>query len=297
MTKKVLSGFLAAALVTGSIVAATPNTAEAAKAPKANYTFNMDKANKNVVAVARKGDTSNFTVDVNKKGNEGGVMPSASQAKKVKLKYVKGKNGKALYLDRSSSYGAQLKGVNLGSGSWTISFWVQPEQSLSNFMPVFFTCSSNATDAKNTKWLSITHREDIGTDGDPLIWSHSISGGKNEQFPWFCYQNEDGEWVQKMALGAKKWTHITLVVDTKDTCEYGTKGDEGYVKSYHAWTYVDGKLYGNGTVAKGTMSSKNNFFLGINCWDTPFKGYFDDVMLWKKALTGKQVAALYKSVK
>lgn len=293
MTKKVLSGFLAAAVVTGSIAAATPSTAEAA-APKAAYTFNMDKANKNVVAVARKGDTSNFAVDVNKKGNEGGVLPKAANTK-VKLKYVKGKKGKALYLDRSSSYGAQLKGVKLGSASWTVSFWVKPEQSLSNYMPVFFTCNTKVTDVNNTKWLSITHREDIGNDGDPFIWSHSISSGKNDQFPWYCYQNEDGEWVQKMALTAGKWTHVTLVVDTKDTCEYGEKGAEGYVKSYHAWTYINGKLYGNGTVAKGTMSNTNLFFLGINCWDTPFKGYFDEVNFWKKKLTAKQVAALYKT--
>ena len=60
---------------------------------------------------------------------------------------------------------------------------------------------------------------------------------------------------------------------------------------------VHGKLYGNGTVAKGTMSNSNKFFLGINAWDTPFKGYFDDVKLFNKALTAKQVKALYKSVK
>ena len=295
MTKKVLSGFLAAALVTGSIAAATPSTAEAAtKVPTAAYTFNMNKANKNVVAVARKGDTSNYAVDTTKKGNEGGVLPKAANTK-VKLRYVSGKKGKALYLDRSESYGVQLKNIKLGSGSWTVSFWVKPEQSLSNFMPVFFTSNAKVTDPNNTKWLSITHRDDIGTDGDPLIWSHSMTGGKNEQFPWYCYQDEDGTWVQKMALTSGKWTHVTLVVDTKDTCEYGEKGADDYVKSYHAWTYINGKLYGNGTVAKGTMSNTNLFFLGINCWDTPFKGYFDEVKFWKKTLTAKQVAALYKS--
>jgi hypothetical protein len=122
-------------------------------------------------------------------------------------------------------------------------------------------------------------------------------------FPWFAYQTEDGTWAgdtddaNAMALQKDKWTYVTLVVDASDTCEYGTAGQDGYVKSYHAWTYVNGKLFGNGTVAKNSMSNKNLFFLGINAWDTPFKGYYDDVQFWNKALTDKQVAKLYKSMK
>ncbi len=291
MIKKFLSGVLAAAMVV-SVAAVNPATADAAKAPKATYTFNMDKANKNVVAVARKGDTNNFTTGK----TDTGTMPEAANAKKVKLKYQKGKKGKALYLDRSSSYGAELKGVKLGSKSWTVSFWVKPESSLSDYMALFFT-GNKITDVKNTKWLSITKRTDIGTDGSPLIWSHALTNGAKEEFPWYCYQDENGTWVQKEAVETGKWTHITLVVDANDTCEYGEKGDEGYVKGAHGWTYVNGKLYGNGTIANGTMSNSNRFFLGINAWDTPFKGWFDEVNLWNKALTDKQVAALYKTYK
>lgn len=104
-----------------------------------------------------------------------------------------------------------------------------------------------------------------------------------------------------LAVSKGKWTHITLVVNTKKTswdkkgyCEYGKKGEKTYVKSYHAWTYVNGKLFGNGTVAKGTMSNSNKFFLGLNAWDTGFKGYIDDVKLWNKALSPKQVKAIAK---
>lgn len=60
------------------------------------------------------------------------------------------------------------------------------------------------------------------------------------------------------------------------------------------WTYVNGKLFGNGTVAKGTMSNSNSFFLGLNAWDMGFKGYFDDVKLWDKALSPSQVKAIAK---
>ena len=42
------------------------------------------------------------------------------------------------------------------------------------------------------------------------------------------------------------------------------------------------------------MSNSNSFFLGLNAWDMGFKGYFDDVKLWDKALTAKQVKAIAK---
>lgn len=293
MMKKFLCGALAAAMLAGTVVAAAPaSDASAASYPKAKYTFNMNKANKNVVAVARKGDTANYTT-----GNtETGTLPSASNAKKVKLQYKKGKNGKALFLDRTSSYGAQLKGVKLGNKSWTVSFWVKPSNNVSDYMAIFFT-GNKIVDPKNTKWLSVTAASWLDGGNCPVIWSHSLTNSKNEQFPWYAYVNKDGEWAGNKAIVPGKWTHVTVTVNTKKTCEYGTKGEDGYVKSYHAITYINGAEYGNGTVAKGTMSNSNLFFLGINAWDCPFKGYFDDVMFWNKALTAKQVKALYKAVK
>ena len=305
MMKKVLCGAMAAALVASTLVVAPD--ASAAKVPKAAYTFNMNKKSSKVVAVARKGDTSNFAVDTSKKGNEGGVLPKASSAKGIKLKYVKGKHKKALFLDRSKSYGAQLKGVKLGKKSWTVSFWVKPSSSLSSFMSVFFT-GSNITNIKKTKWISITKTGEGWLNGysSPAIWSHNAALDKasdDQHFPWYAYQNDEGTWAgdgddtKATAPVKDKWTYITLVVDASETCEYGTSGDKGYVKSYHAWTYVNGTLFGNGTVAKNSMSNKNLFFLGINAWDCPFKGYYDDVQFWKKALSAKQVKKLYKSMK
>lgn len=301
MYKKFLSGVLAAAMVIGGAAyAAKPASVEAASAPKPKYTFSMNGASKNVVGVARKGDTSAGTTGNTKTG----IVPTAN--KKAKLQYKKGKHGKALYISRTvggkaASMGAQLKGVKLGSKSWTVSFWVKPEVSLSNYMSMFFT-GNHIQDPKNTKWLSITQDSWLDNKANsPTIWSHSLTKGKNEQFPWYGYQNKKGTWTANSAVKANKWTHITLVVNTKKTswdkkgyCEYGTKGKSGYVKSYHAWTYVNGKLFGNGTVAKGTMSNSNSFFLGLNAWDMGFKGYFDDVKLWDKALSPSQVKAIAK---
>lgn len=301
MMKRFLCGVMAVALAASTLVVA-PNASAAAKVPKAKYTFNMNKANKNVVAVARKGDTENFTTA----DPDNGTLPEAKNAKKVKLKYAKGKNKKALYLDRSSSYGAQLKNVKLGSGSWTVAFWVKTSNTLSQYMPIFFT-GNKIVDPKNCRWVSITRSGGDWFDGvmSPIIWSHAMKSEKELGFPWYGYQNEAGEWVDSSTdkkaetITPNKWVHVTLVVDAKDRdCAYGEEGQDGYyANGYHGWTYVNGKLYGNGVVAEGTMTNSNLFFLGINAWDTPFKGYFDDVMLWNKALTDKQVAKLYKSVK
>jgi hypothetical protein len=262
----------------------------------------MNKASKNVVAVARKNDDKSTFKSA--KADSTGTMPTTSNAKKIKLKYTKGKHGKGLYLDRSSSYGAQLKNIKLGTGSWTVSFWVKPSSNLSDFMPVFFT-GRNIVNTKKTIWASITSNSWLNGPSSPTIWSHNANLDKGESlhFPWYAYQNSEGTWLgsnddaKAQALKANTWTYVTLVVDTKDKCPYGTKGEDGYVNSYHAWTYVNGKLFGNGTIAKNVMSNSNLFFLGINAWDCPFKGVFDDVQFWNKALKAKQVKALYKKMK
>ena len=305
MMKKVLCGALAVALAAGTAVAPAAD-ASAASVPKAKYTFNMNKkARMNVVAVSRKGDTKNFTA-----GNtDTGVLPTAAGAKAIKatLKYKKGKHGKAVYLDRKKSYGAELKGIKLGSKSWTVSFWVKPDNNLSSYMSMFFTGSS-ITNKKKCKWISITKTGDGWLSGfsSPAVWSHNASLDKGDDdlhFPWYAFQDKEGTWLGDKdnagatAIKPNTWTYVTLVVDAKDTCEYGTKGEKGYVKSYHGWTYVNGKLFGNGTVAKNSMSNSNKFFLGINAWDTPFKGLYDDVQFWDKALKAKQVKAPYKKMK
>lgn len=282
MMKRFLSGALAAAVVLSSAAVVAPANADAAvKVPKAAYSFDMNKANKNVVAVARKGDTTNYT--------NTDMMPTEAVAKsqKIKLKYAKGHNGKALYLDRSKSYGAQLKGVKLGTGSWSVSFWVKAASSLNDYMPVFFTASS--VKEKNANWVSVTKASWLG-NASPTIWSRNA---KKNEFPWFS----NNEWAENNAIEPNKWVHVVLTVNAKKTCEYGTAGEEGYVKGMWGKTYVNGVYYGNGAVANGSMTNSNKFFLGINGWDTPFKGYFDDVKLWKKALTAKQAKALYKSEK
>lgn len=321
MMKKVLCGVLAVAVAAGT-VAVPATSSSAASVPKASYTFNMNKKSSNVVAVSRKEGKAekkdgSYAVDTTKKAYANGCVPSKS--KKVKLVYKKGKKGKGLYLDRNAkygfAYGAQLKGVKLGSGSWTVAFWVKPESDLGDYMSVFFTGNGkNIATKEKTAWVSITRMaSNAACNGGswPTIWSRNAAKDRSKNhegdihFPWYAYQDADGNWKgvtddpKANGMPKGKWSYITLVVDTKkkNWVEYGEKGTDGYVKSYHGWTYVNGALFGNGAVAEKSMSNSNVFFLGINAWDAPFKGMIDEVQFWKKALTGKQVKALYKKAK
>lgn len=305
MMKKFLSGVLVTALVLGSVAVASPKDAEAATSvPKAKYTFNMNAKNKNVVAVGRKGDNSSLAT--------GGTpnLPTEAQAKSIgaSLKYAKGKHGKALYLDRTKSYGAQLKGVNVGSGPMTIAFWIKVPNGMGDFTAALFI-ANDVTDAK-AKWISITRRADIATlgGGSPTIWSRNVDrtgskyGNTEGEWPWYnengADENGEAVWTAGDKLAsAKSWVHVTLVINTKKKAEYGAKGDANYTKGPKAITYINGAPYGNGTVANGVLSSKCKWFLGINAWDTPMKAYFDDVTIWDKALTAKQIKAFYKSQK
>lgn len=303
MMKKFLSGVLVTALVLGTVSFATPATeAEAAvSVPKATYTFNMNGKNSKVVAAGRSGDNASLAT--------GGKInvPTEAQAKKIKatLKYVKGHNGKALSLDRTKSYGAQLKGVQLGKGNQTISFWIQVPSGIGDFNSMFFMTNKTLND-KTQNWISITKGgADWPNTGTPTIWSHDFVNGKEAGFPWYNKNgvNKKGEavWEAGDAVGDKKWHHIVLVIQTTGKSKnvwYGEKGEAGAYQGYHGYTYVDGKLWGNGAISKRALSTNNLYFLGINAWDTPVKALYDDVMLWKgKALTGKQVKALYNKQK
>lgn len=282
MVKKFLVGALTAVLMVEGVIATTA-TSEAAKAPKAKYTYNFNKADKNVVAVTRA---------------EASTVPKVD--KKAKVIYKKGKNGKALYLDRT--YGVQLKNMKLNAKKYTISFWVNSDSNMGNFMPTFFAGSDLV--GEKAKWISITKTDWVG-DSSPIVWNQDAA---NAKMPW------TGPWAGEASNVIAKdmgWNHITVVVggsykDKKNDIDIGDKSgfaednpeDPNYMTGGpNVVIYVNAKMYGTGTCANpDTMDGKETAYLGINCWDDLFKGYFDDVQIYDKALTQAQVKAVYKSV-
>ena len=304
MMKRFLCGALATALVASTLVVAPAS--DAASVPKPKYSFNMNKSNKNVVRMSWKASQLNketyAPTDAAKKAAKGGVMPTKA---KGKILYKKGHKDKALYLDRT--YGVQLKNVKLGSGSWSISAWVKIDQGIGQFTPIVFF-AQDLKDA-SAKWISITRGgDDWPNTGAPTIWSHVVkkydsakSAVVSEEFPWYNKNGVDADgnalWEEGNAFDSKQWVHVVLTVNKKKSVEYGEKGADGYVKGYQGVTYINGKQWGNGAIAKKAFSNKTKVFLGINGWDTPACAYYDDVQFWTKALTAKQVKKLYKSQK
>lgn len=296
MMKRFLCGALATALVASTLVVAPAS--EAAKVPKPKYSFDMNKKNKNVVRMSWKANqldkNTMAPTEAAKKAAKGGVMPVKS---KGKVLYQKGHRGKALYLDRT--YGVQLKNVKLGSGSFTVSFWVNVPKGIGQYTPIVFF-AQDLKDA-SAKWISITRGgDDWPNTGAPTIWSHCVIG-KSDEFPWYNKNGVDADgnalWEEGNAIDTKKWVHVVLTVNKKKQVEYGEKGADGYVKGYQGVTYINGKQWGNGAIAKKAFSNKSKVFLGINGWDTPACAYYDDVQFWTKALTPKQVKKLFNSQK
>lgn len=281
MVKKFLVGALTAVLMVEGVIATTA-TSEAAKVPKAKYTYSFDKADKNLVAVGHKKEDSQTGKPVD---------PGAPTKVSKKIQLKKGKKGKALYLDRT--YGVKLNNMKLKAKKYTIAFWVKTDSTMSDAMPIFFAGNESVAD-ENTKWFSVTKQAWLGTDHSPVVWSHN--GAKGE-FPW---TSDISEPFDNMIVPDNGWLHIAITVgkeygDAGKVTEYMTKGDDGYTKGNNCVIYVNGELYGTGTpVANDIFDGKETAYLGINYWDTKFKGYIDELKIYNKALSEEQVQAVMK---
>lgn len=205
----------------------------------------------------------------------------------------KGKHGAALNLE--SGYGVELPVSNLGN-SYTISFWYKGR--LNDFGSVFFA-GTNLLSETNIKWLSITRTHWLNGGSSPVIWSRSINE-TTKQFPWYCYQNAEGEEKGAAddpaadALKQDEWVYIILTVDDSQTAEYGTKGEEGYVCSSKATTYINGKFFGTGTVVRNVFGEDTKTYLNVNSSGDFAEGYYDDLAFFTQAVTAEQAEKIYE---
>lgn len=252
--------------------------------------------------VSRQGDNEDFTAA----DTDLGVKPEKNDS--LTPVFCEGEVGQALYLDKSSSYGAKIPVPDLGA-SYTISFWVKPMEEIKSYVSIFFVDTDIIS--TNSKWLSITKTGDGWMNGYacPAVWSWNNINYDEKIFetPWYAYQNEEGTWCgdgedeKAMALEQGKWTYITVTVDDSQTAEYGTVSEEGYVCSSKATTYVNGVLYGTGTVVKGVYgqgegSEESETYLGIDVIDAPLKACFDEVAIYKGVATDTMIKESYEKV-
>lgn len=138
---------------------------------------------------------------------------------------------------------------------------------------------------------------------------------------WFYYKNtvdEDGALIQ---MGRDKVPgsflismNAVYIVNSKGTTQYGTLyNDEHQYPSPNNWHMITASVKGSDVafffdgkvVWKDVMSAKyvneltQNLYIGVSCWfnylEFPFEGFIDDVRIYKRALSDKEVQSLYEN--
>ncbi len=227
--------------------------------PEAKYYFSMDKKDgTDKIHPAQKGAGS---VDLIEK----------------EVVFIPGVKGDALYTDGISGYKLDVNGVG---DTYTLSFWTYATR-FADYMPSIQLGPDVHGDATGSEhYLNITRTGwNAAGPSFPCIWSRD---GAADLWPAWAPAEADEH--------MKQWLNITLVVDPSKLSEDGN--------CIAADLYLNGQLFGEGiSVVNGTMTPSDNFdfLIGVNYWDATFKGAFDEIYVFDKALTPGQVATLYKA--
>jgi arabinan endo-1,5-alpha-L-arabinosidase len=148
--------------------------------------------------------------------------------------------------------GVRLPNKLIDSNQYSVSLWVKPEQ-LTTYTTTFF----GAKDGNN--WVSLLPKGPVGDN--TMVWSGSSV--------WY-----DG--IAGLTIPTGSWTHLAYSVDN------GTLS-----------VYVNGELKFSGSNFPDIFTGTDSLFsLGVNWWDTPFKGQLDELQVYEGALSPSQIAEL-----
>lgn len=169
------------------------------------------------------------------------------------VSYVTGAKGKALVLDGSS--GVLLPDNLLNDHSYSISIWLEIGAS-GPFTTAFFGWATDSS------WISLVPGGGPGGTNNTLLWA-----GTN----WF-----DGVFGSR--IPANTWTHLVMVVE-------GGK--------YTA--FINGVQVNSmaGFPDVFTPAGDTHIALGVNFWDTPFKGKIDELKIYEDILSADDVAIIH----
>jgi len=149
--------------------------------------------------------------------------------------------------------GVRLPNGLISSNSYTVSLWLKPAQ-LTAYTPTFF--GARTTDS----WVSLLPMGHDFVNGATMLWSGAA---------WY-------DAGLGMNIPVNAWSHLAFTVNN------------GAVN-----VYVNGvkRFAGTGfpNVFTGTTAV---FALGVNYWDTPYKGAMDELRIYNTVLTDAQVAGL-----
>lgn len=150
------------------------------------------------------------------------------------------------------AHGVRLPNNLITTSSYSLSLWIKPEEFTSS-TPSFFGASSI------DNWLSVVP---MGWNGETLLWSKEFDN-------WY-----DG--ITGTLIPLNEWSHLTVTID-EGVAKVYINAEERFVGSHFPDLFTGGNA---------------EFGLGVNYWDTPFKGLMDELSVYNYALTLEEVQSL-----
>ncbi len=202
--------------------------------------------------------------------------------------------GNALYLD--GKYGVDFD-VKQTDESYTFSFWYNADR-VSTYGPVVQigrNIGMSNADATVT-WLNITKTTWGSNSADifPVAWNRNSSIGTEVSadgvWPWI-YAMDDVE------HGKREWCLITIVADgNRYVADDGMErvGTKFYLNGELKWEANGENMYYQGLAPEILTGDGLEGHIGINYWDTVFKGFIDELYIYDEALTDGQVKTLFE---
>lgn len=151
--------------------------------------------------------------------------------------------------------GVRLPNGLVASNNYTVALWLKPAQ-LSAFITTFFGARTTES------WVSLLPMGHAGVGGASMLWSGTA---------WY-------DAGLGMTIPVGRWSHVAFTVRN------------GAVN-----VYVDGvKRFGGANFPNVFTNANGVFALGVNWWDTPYKGSMDDLRVYGSALSDADIAALVR---
>ncbi|MFC5652812.1 LamG-like jellyroll fold domain-containing protein [Paenibacillus solisilvae] len=151
--------------------------------------------------------------------------------------------------------GVRLPNGLISGNTYSVSLWVNPEQ-LTDYTTTFFGARDSGS------WVSFLPRGHEFVNNDTMVWSGTA---------W--YDAGSG-----MKINTGEWSHLAFTVNN------------GRIA-----VYINGVQKFSGTGFPNLFTTTDGIFsLGVNWWDTPYKGLMDELRIYEVALTAEQVANLAK---
>ena len=203
--------------------------------------------------------------------------------------------GNALYLD--GKYGVDFDMPELANDTYTISFWYNADR-VSAYGPIVQmgrNCGMSNADATVT-WLNFTKTEWGANNADifPVAWNRNSSIGtevsENGVWPWI-YAMDDS------VHGKREWCNVTVVADgNRYVADDGMEriATKFYIDGELKWEANAENMYYQGLSPEIFKGDGLEGHIGINYWDTVFKGFIDELYIYDTALTDGQVKGLFE---